>query len=1073
MKTCPVCDTPYPDQHTNCPTDGAVLIVSHELAVGSMVRGKYRIIDKLGQGGMGVVYLAEDIMLGVRVALKFLSVELSKDPKFIKRFRNEARAAYQLRHPNIVEVTALDQAEDGSLFIAMEYVEGVPLNGYHGDPEFADIPHPVERALGLAREIASGLAAAHAQGTVHRDIKPDNIRLTRGKDGHEHAKILDFGIAAMAESVTRVSMTHGILLTPEYAAPEQWLEMPAAEIDGRTDTYALGCVLYWMLTRQTPFHAHNTAGWMKQHLEEAPKPPSQLRPDLADWVELDTLLLRMLAKNREDRPWDAELLSLLDAVHYESREQRQEIVVEEARKRPETIVEEIRMRPETIREKTPAPAPPPTPQPLTTPPEPWPEVAEAEPAGKVEVDEREWQDQSSVASAPWSRLRNWFATLATADAAQPGAELGRLYVAGWLLLAVCLIARGAIWLAASRDPDVFVNVFTILPVTPFYVFCSYFLKFAGVVTIASGLCIALSRKTRAAGAMLGAIILALVFLCLAFFFAVFIGKGYRGLAWVNASDGLETLGWCGAALMIAGLEGLRKGKSNRWFSIGRFLFAAAKLAFIAARFRFGLLAFGFSTYNPLHYFQHAFTPAIWWGNWLAWLYIPAAALACICIFFRRLARPAALFLGFATLLYVPLLCAYWFGDLFRINTALALLSAWLLDMGVAGGALVVAAALSERSESDIVSAPAPTIRSRIGILFRRRWVRWSALAAGILVIALIVLRAIAPLLFYEAIMGENAAWVDATGWLYIATGANGRQPAYMVHTVVNQAHACAEGNMDGCLELGNYYQYSDTSTSSSERAGHFYAKAVSSYSARCNGGDGGGCYALGTLYQAGHGVTENDAYAAILFKQSCDANNTYGCRALANAYRDGKGVSRDLSRAEALVTKTCKGGQDYDCSNFFESLGNAYRQGNGVARNYDRAGALFKKACAFSNSYYYGCSDLFDIAYAIDMGSGVQTDHAKAADLYATACDSGIAMACTDLGIDYHKGEGVAQNYARAAALYSKACNGGDATGCSNLGNLYRFGAGVEQDVEKAKQFLTKGCNLGNKWGCDQLKELK
>ncbi|HEY1211043.1 MAG TPA: protein kinase [Terracidiphilus sp.] len=1067
MKTCPVCDTPYPDQHTNCPTDGAVLIVSHELAVGSMVRGKYRIIDKLGQGGMGVVYLAEDIMLGVRVALKFLSVELSKDPKFIKRFRNEARAAYQLRHPNIVEVTALDQAEDGSLFIAMEYVEGVPLNAYHGDPEFADIPHPVERALGLAREIASGLAAAHAQGTVHRDIKPDNIRLTRSKDGQEHAKILDFGIAAMAESVTRVSMTHGILLTPEYAAPEQWLEMPAAEIDGRTDTYALGCVLYWMLTRQTPFHAHNTAGWMKQHLEEAPKPPSQLRPDLVDWVGLDELLLRMLAKNREDRPWDAELLSLLDAVHYESREQRQEIVVEEAQKRPETIVEEIRMRPKTIPVETPAPAPPPpTPHPLTTPPKPWPEMAEAEPAGKVEVDEREWQDQSSVASAPRRRLRNWFATLA---AAQPGAELGRLYVAGWLLLAVCLIARGAIWLAASRGSDVLM----VLHGAPFFVFYFYFLKFAGLTAIASGLCIAISRKTRAAGAMLGAIILALVFLCLSYFFAFFIGKGYWYPTWMNACEGLETLGWCGAALMISGLEGLRIGKSIRWFSIGRFLFAAATLAFIAARFRIDLIAFGFSTYNPLDYYHHGFYLSIWWGSWLAWLYVPAAALACICIFFRRPARPAALFLGFATLLYIPLLVALRFGVLFHIYTARALLPAWLLDMGVAGGALVMAAALGERSESGIVSAPTPSISSRIGNLFRRRWVRWSALAAGILVIALIVLRAIAPMLFNEAIMGENAAWVDATGWLYIATGANGRQPAYMVHTVVNQAHACAEGNMDGCLELGNYYQYSDMSTSSTERAGHFYAKAVSAYSARCNGGDGGGCYALGTLYQAGHGVTENDAYAAILFNQSCDANNTYGCRALANAYRDGKGVSRDLSRAEALFTKTCKGGQDYDCSNFFDSLGNAYKQGNGVARNYDRAGALFKKACAFSNSYYYGCSDLFDIAYAIDMGSGVKIDHAKAADLYATACDSGIAMACTDLGIDYHKGEGVAQNYARAAALYSKACNGGDASGCSNLGNLYRFGAGVEQDVEKAKQFLTKGCNLGNKWGCDQLKELK
>jgi serine/threonine-protein kinase len=342
MKTCPVCDTDYPDQHTNCPTDGAVLIVSHELAEGSLVRGKYRILRKLGQGGMGVVYLAEDILLGVRVALKFLASELCKDPKFIKRFRNEARAAYQLRHPNIVEVTALDQSEDGSLFIAMEYVDGPSLRSYHGDPEFAEFPHPVERALAVARDIASGLAAAHAQGTVHRDIKPENILLVRTADGRERAKILDFGIAAITESVTKLSMTHGILLTPEYAAPEQWLEMPAAEMDGRT--------------RRTPFHAHNTAGWMKQHLEEAPKPPSQLRGDLTDWVGLDELVLRLLAKNRDDRPRDAELLRLLDAVHYESREQRQRTVDEEAGKRRETVVDEAKLKSETIVE-TPQPGP--------------------------------------------------------------------------------------------------------------------------------------------------------------------------------------------------------------------------------------------------------------------------------------------------------------------------------------------------------------------------------------------------------------------------------------------------------------------------------------------------------------------------------------------------------------------------------------------------------------------------------------------------------------------------------------------------------------------------------------------
>src|SRR5271155_1388664 len=108
MKTCPVCDTPFPDQHATCPTDGAVLIESRELEPGHIVRGKYRIIRKLGQGGMGVVYLAEHSLLGGQAALKFLAVELSRNPQFVKRFRNEARAAYQLRHPNIVEVTDLD-----------------------------------------------------------------------------------------------------------------------------------------------------------------------------------------------------------------------------------------------------------------------------------------------------------------------------------------------------------------------------------------------------------------------------------------------------------------------------------------------------------------------------------------------------------------------------------------------------------------------------------------------------------------------------------------------------------------------------------------------------------------------------------------------------------------------------------------------------------------------------------------------------------------------------------------------------------------------------------------------------
>jgi eukaryotic-like serine/threonine-protein kinase len=299
MKSCPICDTPYPDQHTNCPTDGAVLIESQEFAPGQIVHGKYRIVRKLGQGGMGVVYLAEHLMLGGQLALKFLAAELSRNPQFIKRFRQEARAAYQLRHPNIVEVVDLDQNEDGSLFIAMEFVAGPSLRAVIHETSRG---LPVERALHIARGLGSGLAAAHGRGAIHRDIKPENILLGELPDGGELPKVLDFGIAAMTEGITNLSRTHGLLLTPEYASPEQWRGTPASELDGRTDLYALGGVLYEMLAGRTPFRAQNMEGWMYQHLQGVPEPLGHLRPDLArEHPGLEAIVMRLLARDREQR----------------------------------------------------------------------------------------------------------------------------------------------------------------------------------------------------------------------------------------------------------------------------------------------------------------------------------------------------------------------------------------------------------------------------------------------------------------------------------------------------------------------------------------------------------------------------------------------------------------------------------------------------------------------------------------------------------------------------------------------------------------------------------------------------
>jgi serine/threonine-protein kinase len=310
MKTCPLCETAYPSNHTNCPTDGALLIESRQLEPGTVIRGKYRIERQLGRGGMGTVYLAEHILLGRQRALKFISSELSQDATFLRRFRREAQAATQLQHPNVVQVVDLDQSEDGSPYMAMEYVEGPDLR--HA---LAAGALPVERALAIARGIAQGLGEAHAKGIIHRDVKPENILLAGGNGAPEIPKLLDFGIAAMKESTTAASRTHGLMLTPQYASPEQWKGMASELLDGRADLYALGGVLNEMLTGQTCFHSHSTEGWMYQHLQEQPQPPSQLRPELANWLGLDDLVLRLLAKDREQRPRDAaDLVRMLDAV---------------------------------------------------------------------------------------------------------------------------------------------------------------------------------------------------------------------------------------------------------------------------------------------------------------------------------------------------------------------------------------------------------------------------------------------------------------------------------------------------------------------------------------------------------------------------------------------------------------------------------------------------------------------------------------------------------------------------------------------------------------------------------------
>ena len=356
MKICPQCDTGYPDNAVTCPTHGGLLSEIIDLRPGMLIRKTYRIERLLGKGGMGSVYLARHELMDAPRALKFLSHELNNDEAFTRRFLREGRMLRQVRHKNVVDCGDLERAEDERLFFAMEFVDGPDLRGLlHQAGGRLD----VSEALRIARGIAEGLGAAHALGMVHRDIKPENVLMARDKSGWT-PKIADFGIVATVESSTIYKTTRGSLLTPPYAAPEQWRATRASELDGRTDLYALGGVLFEMLTGRTVFEAENYEGWLFEHLQTPPRPPSSLRSELADWRGLDALVLRLLAKDREGRPRDvAELLGMLDAVRPTVPERqptvpqiRRATVIE-----PETAPSSQSMIP------TPEPRPEPTPKP--------------------------------------------------------------------------------------------------------------------------------------------------------------------------------------------------------------------------------------------------------------------------------------------------------------------------------------------------------------------------------------------------------------------------------------------------------------------------------------------------------------------------------------------------------------------------------------------------------------------------------------------------------------------------------------------------------------------------------------
>ena len=293
LKLCTTCGAEYPANERFCPRDGTALRSQDDGAdlIGSIIADRYHVIRKLGEGGMGQVYLAEHVKMGRKSAVKVMRPTMVQDADAISRFNREAANASRINHQHVAGIYDFGETKEGLIYLAMEYVEGEPLTEIVEQTGAL----PPERAAELTRQTGEALAVAHEMGIVHRDLKPDNVMVAKLRDGSDCVKVVDFGIAKAAaiesQKVTRTGLVVG---TPEYMSPEQLSGDP---LDGRSDIYSLGLVAFHMLTGALPFPSNTVQESMIMRLTDQPQRLAVSRPEVPWTHEVQAVMDRALQRD--------------------------------------------------------------------------------------------------------------------------------------------------------------------------------------------------------------------------------------------------------------------------------------------------------------------------------------------------------------------------------------------------------------------------------------------------------------------------------------------------------------------------------------------------------------------------------------------------------------------------------------------------------------------------------------------------------------------------------------------------------------------------------------------------------